>query len=414
MVQRKSTGARSRTFALVDTGLAKLMELRVELISRLFEREEVVETGINALVSRHHHLQLGPHGTGKTMLSRAIAEAIQGAVYLRKLLTRTMTMDELFGPPSFKGFQNDQYRRAVEGFIPTCHILTLEEFFKCSDSILNGLLEVMNERTFTNGIEMINIPLMAIFTSSNELYESDSLLPLYSRITFRHVVPYLKEKDNFLKMVDDSVNRRQPDTARIGLTVQELTAVQDTVWSVTLNGDAGEILWTIRTGLATEGIIMDDRKAAWLAETVVRPQALLAGRSVVEADDFSILTHCLWDQPKDRQAVASVILKITNPMLEVANKAVDTVQRLYEEAAQFERATPNDTTNAVFKKWSDAAGLGRTEIMALRKKVKEVSGNSKETLETALKKCRAIQERILSEGIGAAPRETEEDSDESE
>jgi hypothetical protein len=67
--------------------LAKIVALRDELAATLLERETAIETALLALLTGEHLLLLGPPGTAKSMLVRAICERILGASYFERLLT---------------------------------------------------------------------------------------------------------------------------------------------------------------------------------------------------------------------------------------------------------------------------------------------------------------------------------------
>ena len=72
--------------------LAKVMAMRDDLATNLLERETAIETAILALLVGEHLVLLGPPGTAKSMMVRAICQRIDGANYFRRLTRITLPM----------------------------------------------------------------------------------------------------------------------------------------------------------------------------------------------------------------------------------------------------------------------------------------------------------------------------------
>ncbi len=60
-------------------------------------------------------------GTAKSELSRRLNKLVGGA-YFERLLTRFSVPEELFGPLSMKGLENDEYVRQIDGYLPTAEV----------------------------------------------------------------------------------------------------------------------------------------------------------------------------------------------------------------------------------------------------------------------------------------------------
>jgi len=89
-----------------DTFRPEILALRDDLDANLIDRAEAVEAAIIALITREHLLLLGPPGTAKSLLVRAVCERIEGANYFERLLTKFSTPEELFGPLSLSGLES--------------------------------------------------------------------------------------------------------------------------------------------------------------------------------------------------------------------------------------------------------------------------------------------------------------------
>lgn len=60
-------------------------------------------------------------GTAKSELSRRL-NAVVGGSYFERLLTRFSVPEELFGPLSMRGLENDEYVRQIGGYLPTAEV----------------------------------------------------------------------------------------------------------------------------------------------------------------------------------------------------------------------------------------------------------------------------------------------------
>ncbi|HEY0840722.1 MAG TPA: AAA family ATPase, partial [Vulgatibacter sp.] len=149
--------------------------IRDELKATYFERDEVVDGLLCALVAGQHVLLLGPPGTAKSDLAQELCSRIEGAEHFQWLLTRFTTPEELFGPVSLRGLEQDRYLRITAGKLPRAHVAFLDEVFKASSSILNTLLSVLNERRYDGGDGPSRVPLLFLVGAANELPEDEEL-----------------------------------------------------------------------------------------------------------------------------------------------------------------------------------------------------------------------------------------------
>lgn len=287
----------------MEGAVEKLRKIREELRGEFFERDDVIDGALSALLSGSHVLLIGPPGTAKSLLAHEICKSVSGAKYFQWLLTKFTTPEEIFGAVSLKGLENDEYRRVTSGKLPEANIAFLDEVFKASSSILNTLLTIMNERIFYNGMERIQVPLITLFGASNEIpSEEDELEALYDRFLLRYVVDYIKEDFRFLKMIQGIMVERK----RTLITAEELNHCQFLTTKVFIPAHILKLISRIRHELQKKGIILSDRRYKQ-SVLLLKARTYLDGRSEVMESDLNILENVLWRDPSERGEVQVVI-----------------------------------------------------------------------------------------------------------
>src|SRR5579862_3965370 len=282
----------------------KLARIRDELNAQFFERAELIDGALCALLSAHHVLIIGPPGTAKSMLAEELCQRIEGADYFQWLLTKFTTPEEIFGAVSLKALEQDDYRRVTTHKLPEAHIAFLDEIFKANSSILNALLTLINERLFHNGRERISVPLITLFGASNELPDEEELTALYDRFMLRFMADYITEEHGFIRMMAGGQER-----ARTTLKFEELDELRAAAGAITVPGTILEAIAQIRRELAREQIVVSDRR--WKNSLgILRAHAILAGRSAVAEDDLMFLAHVLWKDPEERPKVVEALRRI--------------------------------------------------------------------------------------------------------
>ena len=106
-----------------------------ELNSGLVEREEIIKTSLLTVLAGENLLIVGPPGTGKSLISRRIAETIASTNdsnsydYFEYLLTKFSTPEEIFGPLSITELKADRFLRNTQGYLPNVKLAFLDEIF---------------------------------------------------------------------------------------------------------------------------------------------------------------------------------------------------------------------------------------------------------------------------------------------
>ncbi len=306
----------------------KIARIRDELNAQFFERGELIDGALCALLSANHVLIIGPPGTAKSMLAEELCQRIEGADYFQWLLTKFTTPEEIFGAVSLKALEQDDYRRVTTHKLPEAHIAFLDEIFKANSSILNALLTLINERLFHNGRERITVPLITLFGASNELPDEEELTALYDRFMLRFVADYIGEEFRFLKMLEAG----RP-ASRTRLRFAELEELRHAVAEVPVPIAVLRSIADIRRELGRQQIIASDRRYR-MSLDLLRAHAFLMQRSQVTEDDLFFLQHVLWKDPEERAKVRDTIQHLVKGYEEEARELLIQTQELQEYVAR--------------------------------------------------------------------------------
>jgi MoxR-like ATPase len=311
---------------------ATLEQVRAELVAAFPERESVIDGVLAATLAGEHVLLLGPPGTGKSALVRAVAAIFEGR-YFEQLLTKFSTPEELFGPISLKALEQDQFTRVVTGKLPDAEFAFIDEVFKANSAILNSLLSVLNERLFHNAGQPVQCPLVSLFGASNELPEGKELEALFDRFLLRFDVGYLVRTSNLRTILLAS-----DPAPTIRVPFSTLRSWQADARRVTVTDGTVDALISIRETCRAEGIVASDRR--WKKSLrLVQATAYLSGATETTSEDLAVLIDSLWREPKERTKVARLVGPIVDP---VGFSATEILDAALEEAAKLGQVQAKD------------------------------------------------------------------------
>jgi MoxR-like ATPase len=372
-----------------NNALAKVKKLQGELESNIVERSNEIEGSLAALISKVHVLFLGPPGTAKSLLAENICRAIIGGKFFRWLMTKYTTPEEIFGPPSLKGLENDEYRRITKNKLAECIIAFLDEIFKANSSILNTLLTAINERKFdNNGDEAMNIPLLSCFGASNELPQGEELGALYDRFMMRYWVKPIQDDSNFCNLLSGNVGETAPT---VQLTIEEINELNTLAAEINFTQEMLGNMRKIQTDLKNKGVTASDRR--WKsAVNVLKALALLRGQDEVTGDELEALADMMWHKPEDRRTILEVVSQYGNPL---NLKAIEYLDMATEVYAKWNNADKDSKEMAAIQAHKQIKEILKTIKVDLHGRADSETRRLKETQKTLKEYTRTLTMKMM-------------------
>lgn len=305
----------------------QFQEIARILNTHFLDKQEIIRLLVISAIAGEHMVLVGPPGTAKSALIRMFARLVN-ASYFEYLLTRFTEPNEIFGPVDIRAFREGSYTRRTEKMLPEAEIVFLDEIFKSNSAILNSLLTVINERRYSNGPEVMNVPLISLFAASNEAPNDDNLSAMFDRFLLRVLSKNL-DSYHFHELLNRGVANEMrkmsgsDDQIRPVISASELRSLQSDFGQYM---DFPEEFMAKYKGLIfqirSEGITVSDRRAVKLLK-LFAASAIFDGRKQVTDGDFFILRH-MWNNLDQ----ADLLEEIVNPI-------VDSYYREHPEERRF-------------------------------------------------------------------------------
>jgi MoxR-like ATPase len=328
-------GARSAAPQPSRVRLAPLNELRIALSDLFVGRDFEIDAIIVSLISGEPAILVGPPGTAKTAMVEALAKLVN-ARYFYYLLTRFTEPDELLGPLDIRALREGVYARVTAGRLPEAEIAFLDEVFKASSAIRNTLLDIILYKRFLNNGTYVKLPLLTLYTASNEVSTDAEDQAFYDRLTIRCFVKYI-EPTLWEELLVKGV-RLATETVDVSpiLTVEQVKefrkAVEARASETLADPDLRSKIVAALAELKNKNVELSDRRKAKLvlvaaAYSILNAESKPTVDSVADALEV-VAVHDEDDRRKVEEAVMALKLRTVDVMRIVALK--EELRRAYE------------------------------------------------------------------------------------
>lgn len=364
----------------------KMNDIIDEVNAEVAEREELVECIAICLLARKNMFILGETGQAKSYAINEFRKRITGAKQFEYLMSKQTDEEQIFGRldlssiipdnlPKEELMKDEVYSEYVntiramyeeykaerdekvlkeaadkaaklsyikrivcstsdntpriitKGKIPDSHIVFLDEIFKSADGILNSLLTALNERVYTNEGQTVSIPVISVFSASNEIPDFKDpaqaiLKPLYDRFELKVLTEYVQEPENRMRVLK---NKQSGANGKINATISlhELEKMQKQMEKVIVPDSINELMDNVLCELRRNGVRVSDRKYFGFTP-IVKAKAYLSGNTEVAPKDLMVLKNYFWDNPSERETVEKILSDICeNPIGTEVDKLLD-------------------------------------------------------------------------------------------
>ena len=330
-------------------------------------KDEIIDLMGICLVGRENLFLLGPPGTAKSAMVRAMANMLEGKTF-EYLLTRFTEPNELFGPFDIRKLREGELLTNTEGMLPEAQLIFLDELLNANSAILNSLLMILNEKVFRRGKEQKDLPVLMIVGASNHLPEDEALQALFDRFLIRVNCDNVDPED-LEKVLEAGWKLEKKDTSEeVKLAPQDVIDLQALLAQVDLNSIRSIYIETIQN-LRNAGLKVSDRRAVKL-QRLIAASAILCQRMEAIPSDLWVLRY-IWDTEEQREVIASLVNAVIEKDEEAENKqhprasqaSLPDAEKIYQEVQKMR------------EKWSNTE-LSPAEQAQIKDRLRHLSGRA--------------------------------------
>ncbi|RZK12963.1 MAG: AAA family ATPase [Flavobacterium sp.] len=347
--------------------IEKLNRVLAHVKQTFVGKDEIIDLLGIGLLAKENAFLLGPPGTAKSAIVRALSESIEGGKNFEYLLTRFTEPNEIFGPFDIRKLKEGELVTNTEGMMPEASLVFLDEIFNANSAILNSLLMALNEKIFRRGKETRKLPALMFVGASNVLPEDDALNALLDRFLIRIECDYVDPDHlNEVLLAGWKLEGRNASVERSTITPEEIRLLQAESRTVDLSPIRKQYVYLVHN-LRNTGIKVSDRRAVKI-QNLIAASALMCGRKEAILSDLWVLKY-IWDTEEQIEILAGIIDNI----LEKETSSDAHPQARFNKAPNAEELIKE--VNLLRNKWENAS-LSFEEQNVIKDKLRYVQTRS--------------------------------------
>jgi len=288
--------------------------IRESLQARYVNRTDMAEALILAAYSGLDFFALGTPGTAKsTMIKELLNQHFEGAVFTATL-DRTTTSSRLVGNVNPKKYMDTGVEEhQTQGMIVEADMAFVDEVFKGAKGCRECLLDILADRTFKQVGNERPIPLLTMFSASNELPSDNSDAAFYSRLQIRVYVNDLKNASDVGAALWDD----RPEPTDTAITAENIRQARKEIQDIVISPETRlTILDELLPALDDLKVNMDQRKrqkAFGQSGSIIQTAAWLRGATETSVEDLMATRFILTSTPRDYDDIRNVLISVSTP-----------------------------------------------------------------------------------------------------
>jgi MoxR-like ATPase len=309
-------------------------------------KNEIIDLLGISLLARENAFLLGPPGTAKSAIVRALSNGIDDGKNFEYLLTRFTEPNEIFGPFDIRKLKDGELVTNTEAMMPEASMVFLDEIFNANSAILNSLLTALNEKIFRRGKETKKLPALMFVGASNILPEDEALNALLDRFLIRVKCDYVDP--DLLNEVLLAGWKLENKTSELMPTIKadEIRILQEETRKVDLSSIRNEYVDLIHS-LRNAGINVSDRRAVKI-QNLIAASAYICGRKTAIISDLWILKY-IWDTEEQMEVLEGIV----NHVIEKETNEKSHPQALYNKVPDAEEVMKE--VKYLSQKWNETS-----------------------------------------------------------
>lgn len=328
----------------IETVSEALKNIEAFINTKYYEVEDFTLCIMLSMLSRTNMIALGQPGIAKSAILREIVELIEfderfGTPYFHIQMGSDISPNNVFGAPDIHYFKTHGIiKRHFKGFLPDAAIAFCSEFYRVNDQVANsGLLTILNEGEFKNGIDTIKTNLRFFMADTNffpkqsddlDAEETDlKLQALHDRFLSRVYVKPLSDISNKIKMIlmDDSYSLNSR------LKISDLIYIQDNLNKIEISEHIASQMVFLSISLEERYNIFISPRRLKLSRNLVRASAVLNNRCYCTLDDLMALQFSFWQKTEDILLVKDALYEILDKPRKDAEKFLKLLDSVIDE-----------------------------------------------------------------------------------
>ncbi len=271
--------------------ITTLKELYEYMTQCFVGRDTEIKVAILALLAREHAIFIGPPGIAKSALINRLSQLCRMSAF-RLLMGKTTLIEQLVGVPKIRVLrEDDRLEYNIDGMLPTADVAFLDEIYKASNTILNMLLTLIQERIFDNGGQVVKCPLQTLFAAANHVPRDPQYRAFHDRFLFRVFSEALPLELKTMLFDHYIIMRERTDEKLPDIAPKLLEEAQEKVNHVDLTAIKPMYLELLYE-LAERRIIISDRRMGQIL-TAMAAHAVFNGRMTATVDDLWVIQYTI-------------------------------------------------------------------------------------------------------------------------